>query len=62
VSAPFSFVLMVAFLTQVGALQTAPILLAVITSFLIVGGVKYLIALRQAHAAAGGVSAAPASG
>jgi H+/Cl- antiporter ClcA len=62
VSAPFSFVLMVAFLTRVGALQTAPILLAVITAFLIVGGVKYLIALRQEHAAAGAVSTAPASG
>jgi len=31
VAAPFSMVLMAAFLTQVGALQTAPIFIAVVT-------------------------------
>jgi chloride channel protein, CIC family len=40
-------VLIAAFLTQVGALQTAPILIAVITSFLTVEGFKYLIARRK---------------
>jgi hypothetical protein len=28
--------------TQVGALQTAPILIAVVTAFLVIEGVKYL--------------------
>ena len=44
---------MAAFLTQVGALQTAPILIAVITAFLTMEGVKYLLASRkQARVAA----------
>jgi H+/Cl- antiporter ClcA len=47
VSAPFSMVLLAAFLTQVGALQTAPILIAVVTAFLAMEGVKYLVARRQ---------------
>ena len=38
VPAPFSMVLMAAFLTQVGALQTAPILIAVVTAFLAMEG------------------------
>jgi chloride channel protein, CIC family len=51
--APFSMVLMAAFLTQVGALQTAPILIAVITALLTMEGIKYLVSLRtQSHAAA----------
>jgi H+/Cl- antiporter ClcA len=45
--APFSMVLMAAFLTQVGALQTAPILIAVVTSFLTMEAVKYLVASRK---------------
>ena len=53
VAAPFTMVLMAAFMTQVGALQTAPILIAVITAFLTMEGVKYLMASRkQAQAAA----------
>jgi hypothetical protein len=36
-----------AFLTRVGALQTAPILITVVTAFLGVEGVKYLLASRQ---------------
>ena len=53
VAAPFSMVLMAAFLTQVGALQTAPILIAVVTALLTIEGVKYLLASRkQARAAA----------
>ena len=34
-------------MTQVGALQTAPILIAVVTSFLAMEGVKYLMASRM---------------
>ncbi len=34
-------------MTQVGALQTAPILIAVITSFLVMEAVKYRVAQRQ---------------
>src|SRR4051794_39537771 len=50
--APFSMVLMAAFLTQVGALQTASILIAVVTAFLTMEAVKYLLASRkQARAA-----------
>ena len=53
VAAPFSMVLMAAFLTQVAALQTASILIAVATSFLTMQGVKYFLASRkQARAAA----------
>jgi chloride channel protein, CIC family len=40
-------VLLAAFLTQVGALQTAPILIAVVTAFLAMEGVKYLVARRR---------------
>jgi len=40
-AAPFSMVLMAAFLTRVGPLQTAPILIAVVTAFLGVQGAKY---------------------
>jgi chloride channel protein, CIC family len=46
-AAPFSMVLMAAFLTRVGALQTAPILIAVVTAFLGVEGMKYLLASRE---------------
>ncbi len=50
---PFSMVLMAAFLTQVGALQTAPILIAVVTAYITTEAVKYLLATRrQARAAA----------
>ena len=51
----FSMVLLAAFVTQVGALQTAPILIAVVTAFLATEGVKYLVASRQrARPTAGG--------
>lgn len=46
VSAPFSLVLLAALLTQVGALQTAPILIAVGTSALIVSGVRTIMTER----------------
>ena len=47
VAAPFSMVLLAAFMTQVGALQTAPILIAVVTAFLVMEAVKYRVAQRQ---------------
>jgi hypothetical protein len=51
-AAPFATVLMAAFLTQAGALQTAPILIAVVTAFLTTEGAKYILATRkQARAA-----------
>jgi H+/Cl- antiporter ClcA len=46
-AAPFAMVLMAVFLTRVGALQTAPILIAVVTAFLGVEGGKYLLASRE---------------
>ena len=52
VAAPFSMVLLAAFMTQVGALQTAPILIAVVTAFLVMEAVKYRIAQRQQARAA----------
>ena len=58
--ASFSMVLLAAFLTQVGALQTAPILIAVITALLTMEGVKYLVAIRkQSRAAAANRTASP---
>jgi H+/Cl- antiporter ClcA len=60
VAAPFSMVLLAVFLTQIGVLQTASILIAVITAFLTMEGVKYLIASRkQARAAAAPSAAGP---
>jgi hypothetical protein len=51
---------MAAFLTQVGALQTAPILIAVITALLTMEGVKYLVTIRkQSRAAAANQPASP---
>ena len=47
VAAPFSMVLLAGFLTQVGALQTAPILIAVVTAFLAIEGVKRLLQSRS---------------
>jgi chloride channel protein, CIC family len=46
VAAPFSMVLLAALLTQVGPLQTAPILIAVGTAWITVAGVKFLLARR----------------
>ena len=58
--APFSMVLMAAFLTQIGALQTAPILIAVVTAFLAMEAVKYLMASRKQARAAAAKPVAPA--
>jgi H+/Cl- antiporter ClcA len=46
-AAPFAMVLMAAFLTRVGPLESFPILIAVVTTFLGVEGVKYLLASRK---------------
>jgi H+/Cl- antiporter ClcA len=51
IAAPFSMVLLAAFLTAVGALQTASILIAVLSAFLTMEGIKYLLTRRQ-HARA----------
>jgi H+/Cl- antiporter ClcA len=45
-AAPFAMVLMAAFLTRVGPLQSFPILITVVTAFLCVEGMKYLLASR----------------
>jgi H+/Cl- antiporter ClcA len=58
--ASLSMVLLAAFLTQVGALQTAPILIAVITALLTMEGVRYLVTIRnQSRAAAAQQPASP---
>lgn len=54
VAAPFSLVLLVAILTQVGALQTSPIVIAVATSFLTVSLLKFAVSQHREAAAAGG--------
>jgi H+/Cl- antiporter ClcA len=48
ISAPFSMVLLAVILTQVGPLQTAPILIAVATSFLAQEGVKGIVPIGRA--------------
>ena len=48
VSAPFSVVLLAAFVSQVGGFQTAPVLIAVVTAYLTMEGVKYAAASRKA--------------
>jgi hypothetical protein len=55
-------VLMAAFLTQVGALQTAPILIAVITALLTMEAVKYLVTIRKQSGAAAAQQSAPPNG
>jgi len=47
-----------AFTTQVGALNTAPVLIAVVTSYLVVEAVEYRIATRKQTAST--VAAPPA--
>jgi H+/Cl- antiporter ClcA len=48
VSAPFTVVLLAHSVSQVGALQTASVLIAVVTAFLTMEGVQYLVATRKA--------------
>jgi H+/Cl- antiporter ClcA len=57
VSAPFAMVL-VAFMTQLGALETAPVLIAVVTAYLTIEGVKYFVVGRKREA---GATAKPSS-
>ena len=47
ISAPFALVLLAAFVTQVGALQTAPILIAVVTAYLATECLKYVVTSRR---------------
>jgi H+/Cl- antiporter ClcA len=47
VAAPFALVLMAAFMSQIGGLETAPVLITVITAFLTMEGVKYFLASRK---------------
>ena len=61
VAAPFTVVLLAAFVSQVGGLQTAPVLIAVVTAYITVEGVKYFLASRKAARAAPGKPAAPAA-
>jgi H+/Cl- antiporter ClcA len=50
VSAPFAMVVLAAFMTQIGPLNTAPVLIAVVTSFLAVEAVKHLVVTRVQQA------------
>jgi hypothetical protein len=61
VAAPFTVVLLAAFVSQVGGLQIAPVLIAVVTAYLTMEGVKYFVASRKAAGAAKGAADAPAS-
>ena len=56
---PFSMVLLAAFLTQVGALQTGPMLIAVVTALLTMEGVKYLMSMRKQSRATPAKETAP---
>ena len=47
-------VLVAALFTQIGALQTAPVLIAVVTAFFAMESVKYLVASRKQTRAASG--------
>ena len=51
VAAPFTMVLLAALLTQVGALQTAPVLIAVATGSLTIAGIRSVMAARKKSAA-----------
>jgi H+/Cl- antiporter ClcA len=60
VAAPFTALLLAAFVSQVGGLQTAPILIAVVTAYLTLEGVKYVVASRRAAHDSGNVGDASA--
>ncbi len=62
VAAPFTVVLLAAFVSQVGGLQTAPVLIAVVTAYLTMEGVKYVAASRKAARTAGDKAAPAAQG
>lgn len=50
VSAPFTMVLLAALLTQVGALHTAPVLIAVATAQVVVLAARRVVDKRQGRA------------
>jgi H+/Cl- antiporter ClcA len=52
VAAPFSMVLLAALLTQIGTIQTAPVLIAVATSSLTIAAFRFLAAHRSPPASA----------
>ena len=52
--------LLAAFVSQVGAIQTAPVLIAVVSAYLTMEGVKYVVASRKTARAARGASPPPA--
>jgi H+/Cl- antiporter ClcA len=52
VAAPFSMVLLAALLTQIGTIQTAPVLIAVATSSLTIAAFRFLVAHRSPPAPA----------
>ncbi len=60
-AAPFAMVVMAVFLTRVGPLQTSPILVAVVTAFLGVQGVKSFLASRQEQRSRGRSAPGPAT-
>jgi hypothetical protein len=47
VAAPFSLIVLVTLTTRIGALQTAPVAIAVLTAYLAVSGTGTLMALAQ---------------
>lgn len=57
VAAPFAFVLLAAFFSQVGVLNVAPVLVAVVTTWLVTETIRYVVArrmqVRRGTAAAG---------
>ncbi len=54
VAAPFSMVLLAALTTQMGTLQTAPVLIAVASAYLTIAGVRYVRSHRTGAAAVSG--------
>jgi H+/Cl- antiporter ClcA len=53
VAAPFTVVILAAFVSQIGGLETAPVLIAVVTAYLTMESVKYVVARRKAARSAG---------
>lgn len=51
VAAPFTFVLLAAFFSQVGALNIAPILVAVVTAWIVTEAIRFQLARRRGPAA-----------
>jgi hypothetical protein len=62
IAVPFSAIVLVALTTQIGALETAPVAIAVLTSYLAVSGSGTLRALAQRAAKPAGPSSKPGPG